>query len=256
MSRLTALFQRGKVVELGEDENGPVLIWLNALSSIEREECILDGAVAQAAERELNGSGTAPFEAMRTELENTDRVTIIEALCATKATEAWVLAQDDLHADEKWRGDKLLLIERADAAVASGMELTEEERERLNALNSEYLSDWKAKAAARIEAIRSEFKSVETRELVEAYLKAWIDARALKSQADEYRISQLFYSTRVCRAKKREDGGYDHAACEDHSSLVFPDRQTVRRQPDDLLGLLIPVADEIDRQGGDAVGKQ
>lgn len=256
VSRLTALFQRGKVVKLGEDETGPVLVWMNALTATEREECILDGAVAQARERELNGAGTPTYDAMRAELEKTDRPQIIEALCMTRGAETWALAQDDLHADEKWRGDKLLLVERGDAAIQSGMELSPEERDRLTALNDEYLADWRAHAQKRIEALKAEYNALETRELIAAYLKAWTDTRALKAQADEYRISQLYYSTRACRASEREDGGYDHGACEDHVALVFPDRLTVRRQPDTLLQELIPVADEIDRRGGDALGKQ
>lgn len=256
VSRLTALFQRGEVVELGEDENGAVLVWMNALTSIEREECILDGAVAQAAERQLNGPGSSTYEAMRAELEKADRDSIIQALCLNRATEAWSLGQDDLHADEEWRGDKLLLIERGDAALAAGMDLSAEEKARLTELNDAYLAAWTEKTTARVEAMRAEYRTLETRELIAAHLKAWSDARALKAQADEYRISQLYYSTRVCRARKLDDGSYNHTACEDHNQIVFPDRLSVRRAPDELVSLLTPVADRIDRLGGDALGKR
>jgi hypothetical protein len=123
------------VVKLGEDEAGDVLVWINALTSIERDECVLDASVAQAAERELNGPGSNTFEAMQVELEKAPRDQIVEGLCLNRASEAWMLGQDDLHADEEWRGDRLLLIERLDASIEQGMEISDEEREKYSELN-------------------------------------------------------------------------------------------------------------------------
>lgn len=243
-------------MELGEDDNGQIRVWVNALTSIEREECILDGAVAQAAERTLNGPGSTAYEAMLAELEKSDRDKIIEGLCLSRATEAWALGQDDLHADENWRGDRLLLIERMDAAIQAGMELSEEERTKLGELNEAYLADWRTKSQERVEAMRAEYRTQETRELIRSYMRAWTDSRALTAQADEYRVSQLFYGTRVCRARKLDDDSYDHSECAEHNQLVFPDRRSVRMAPDALIQILVPVADRIDREGADALGKR
>jgi hypothetical protein len=84
---------------------------------------------------------------------------------------------------------------------------------------------WKEKAQARVEAMKAEYRARETRELIAEYLTAWLDTRALKAQADEYRISQLYFSTRVCRAVQKDDESYDHSACEGHAHPRLPQPQ-------------------------------
>jgi hypothetical protein len=258
-ARLSALFRRGEVVDLSEhagDEGERLLIWMNALTHVEREEAVLDGAVAQALSRQVHGPGSPAYTALEEELHESDRPAVIEQLLKSRSSEAWQLAQDDLHADEYWRGDRLALIERADASMNSGMPVDEAEMAALNELNEKYLADWMDAAKARIERMRREYEDTPTADLIEAHLKQWADTKALRAQMTEYRVSQLYLSTRVCSATATTAGGYDHTDCQDHSQLMFPNRNAVRQAPDELLEILYPVADRIDREGGDALGKR
>lgn len=256
-SRLSALFRRGEVIDLGPDPDGvPLLLWMNAMNAIEREEAVLDGMVAQALARQIYGPGSQKYEGLESELHESDRQRIIEAMLMSRSVDAWNLGHDDLHADEYWVGDRLLLVERGDASLESGLDLDPEQREAMAELNTKYLADWKTKAAARVERMRREYEDESTAELITKYLAQWTDSHALRAQANEYRITQLFFSTRTCLGTPKTDGGFRHDDCGDHGEFVFPNRESVRRADDALLERLIPVADRIEREGGDALGKR
>lgn len=257
-ARLSALFRRGEVIDLSEyaGEGQTLLVWMNAMTNVEREEAIVDGAVAQALARQMYGPGSQTYSALEDELHEADRPLVIEQLLKSRASEAWNLGQDDLHADDYWRGDRLTLIERSEASIESGMKVSDAERAALVDLHEKYLADWLEATKRRIERMRREYEDKPTPELIEAHLKQFTDSKALKAQLTEYRVTQLYLSTRVCSGTRTDGGGYNHDACENHPELMFPSRNAVRQAPDELLEILYKVADRIDREGGDALGKR
>jgi hypothetical protein len=252
---LTNIFQRGEPVEFSEDD-GVFYLYVAAMNDVEREEAVLDGAVAQARANVLTGPGSEQYEALKAELELLDRQDLVERLLMTRGVEGWNLGQDDLHADDYWRGDRLLLIERGDASIAAGAALTDEESASLAKLNEEYLAAWRSKTVIRLEGFKAEYESQATEELVTAYLKAYGQVRSMGAQLDEYRITMLLYGTRTCLGKKDEDKGrIDHSACGGHRERVFPARESVRAAPSELISQLLEAAERIDRAGGAALGK-
>jgi hypothetical protein len=254
LTRLTALYQRGEEVEF-EDTDGKFFLYVAALTENEREEALLDGATAQAEARVLNGPGSKRWEGMLSELTRAERPLVIERHLMLRGVEAWMLGQDDLHADDYWRGDRLLLIERGDALVESGAKLDEEERQSLLDLNAEYLTAWRERTVARLKVMQSEYESSSDEDLQNSYLKAFMENMASRSQMEEYRITQLFYGVRACDGVMTSTGKFDHSNCDGHRRMVFPTRAAVRQAPDELKELLIPVGDRLDQQGGDVLGK-
>jgi hypothetical protein len=253
--RLTNIFQRGEPVEFSDDD-GVFYLFVAAMNDVEREEAVLDGAVAQARANVLAGPGSEQYEALKVELERLERQEIIDRLLMTRGVEGWNLGQDDLHTDDYWRGDRLLLIERGDASVTAGATLTDEENASLARLNEEYLAAWRARAVTRLEGFKAEYETQTTEELVTAYLKAYGQVRSMGAQIDEYRITMLLYGTRTCSGKFDEGKGrIDHSACGGHRERVFPARESVRAAPSELTSRLLEAAERIDRTGGAALGK-
>lgn len=253
-SRLTNLFQRGEAVEF-KDGDGSFFLYVAAMNAVEREEAILDGATAQAKAIVLEGPGSENHDTLVAQLQTLSHEDLVKELLPTKGIEAWNLAQDDLHAEDYWRGDRLLLIERGDSAVSAGFDLSDEDHEKLAKLNQEYLAAWREKAVSRLEQFKLELSEKTAGELIEAYAKAFAQARSLSAQVDAYRLTMLYYGTRPCQGTPLEKGSVDHSACGGHQRRLFPSREAVASSPDDLLKILIPVAEKLDRDGSAALGK-
>lgn len=253
-SRVTNLFQKGEAVEF-TDSDGTFFLYVAALNAPEREEAVLDGATAQARATVLNGPGSDTYEALVDNLKVLSHEELVEELLPTKGLDAWNVAQDDVHADPYWRGDRLLLIERGDRAVTAGHQLTEEDNRKLSELNQEYLAAWRTRAVARLEEFRNELNELSDDELIAAYLKAFAQSRTLSAQVDAYRVTMVYYGTRPCQGIKRQDGSIDHAACEGHQRRLFPSREAVANAPTDLLQILVSTAERLDRDGQAALGK-
>lgn len=253
-ARVTSLFQKGEPVRM-EDENGVFFLYVAAMTATEREEAVTDGAVARAREAVATGPDSETGQRLRDELQASDRVEIIERLLVSRGAEAWTLGQDDLHSDEHWRGDRLLLIERGDAILNNGGELPTERMQDLEKLNEEYLAAWREKSIARAALWKTDYESMTTETLVEEYIKTWVATRTLQAQIEAYTSTMLFYGTRVCNGVEESTGRVNHDRCNGHVDRLFPDREAARSMPDPLRERLLPVANNLDQSGQAALGK-
>lgn len=253
-SRVTSLFQKGEAIRF-EDADGAFFLYVAAMNAPEREEAVLDGATAQARATVLNGPGSETYEALMDSLRGMTHDELVNELLPTKGLEAWNIAQDDLHADDYWRGDRLLLIERGDQAVTAGFDLSAEDQAKLAELNQEYLAAWRERTVGRLEEARRELAELSDEDLITAYLKAFAQSRTLSAQIDAYRVTMVYYGTRPCQGVERNDKSIDHSACEGHQRRLFPSREAVASAPTDLLQLLVTTAEKLDRDGQAALGK-
>ena len=242
--RISNLLIKGKQVLLGSDNDGPVYVWVQALNSPQHEEAVRDGAMALARSRLSYQPGNPEYDALLGELDLADKDDLIAGIISTvRIADIWAKAQDDLHADEKWRDSgKLDLIERGDEAIKDGLKMSDDQLKSLAALNIEYQNDWRACAEIRVGLMKQELAGTPKNKLIDEYINAWVSMRTAREQIEEYETTSVYYAVRFCEARKEGD----HSRCGNHTERWFDRRKDVRDGPDLLLQKSLEALRELD----------
>jgi hypothetical protein len=252
-ARLTALFERGKTVKVGEDDEGALFIFVAALNAVEREDALLDGATALArAKLLLVDSETSDL--VESELHTSSREEIVGQLALFRSAEAWALSRADLATEEYWRGDRLLLLERGDELIAAGRELSVEESEAWRKIGEEYQVAWQEAATKRMGQIITSYDDKSDREVQDEFLLRWQTRRCEREQQQAYNATMIWHSARWCYATEAS-GKLNHSECDGHKGRVFPNRIAVKDAPDALIEPILAAALQLENDGGDALGK-
>lgn len=247
--RISKLFIRGKVVSLGEDEQGSVLIWVQALTRTQHEEAALAAALVGTRRRLIYKPGFEDYDLLidQMEREATDLDLIDGIIAAKHSSQLWVDAELDLHADPAWRDNgRLDLIRHSDDQLQSGAPISNDESEALVDLNTEYMNDWRRHAAARLAVKQAELGEKTRAELEKEYIDAAVSVRALTDQSREYNVVATFYALRPCSATLTDDGQYTHAACSEHKTPYFSDVADVRQAPDEIIDAVVAALSDLD----------
>lgn len=247
--RISRLFVRGKTVQIGKDEQGPVFIWVQALTRTQQEEASIAGLVALQRQRLTFRPGNPDFDLLKTQMDSevTDDDLIDGIIGVKHMNTIWHDAELDLHADVKWRDSgNLDLIRQSDAQLKSGDIPSPEESEALADLNLEYMTDWQNYAAARLEAKRSELRDLSRAELEDLYVDAAVSLKTLKAQVREYNIVAVYYALRICSATLDANEQHDHSTCDGHRRQYFTDIEEVRSAPDELSDAVIAALADLD----------
>lgn len=244
--RASRLFIRGTEVLLGQDDMGDVLIWVQALTSTQKEEASLAAAMAGTRKRLTLVPGNEEYDLLKLQMdtEATDSDLVDGIIAAKHDRLIWVDAELDLHADPSWReGGRLDLIRMGDAQLASGAEMTNEEATAVAALNEAYMIDWRRYANARLAAKRAELTEKTRPELEQEFVEAAVSLQTLGIQAREYNFIAVFYAMRQCSATLA-DGTYNHLQCSHQQ--YYHEISDVRTAPDELIEATVAALSDLD----------
>lgn len=245
LKRVVDLFTEGQVVEVGADENGPVLVWVNKLNSFEDEDCRRDGQAARAERMLEMQSGENPQMAtLRLEIEGFEDYQIVTELAGFKFEEDYMLAVDDVEMDKDWR-EKLEYVRRGQSMLDDAdVPENSERRERLAQINSEYMEAVQEACKKRQEARKADWSNMPRIDLEEAYLEEVVNRLGMVAYMEERRITELFYALRDCRAVKDDNDRWDHSKC-NHRHRLLSDRSEVRTLPEEMLKLVLDVLNDV-----------
>ncbi len=230
LHRVTDLFVTGRelVLQAGPD---PVLLWINKLNSFQRGDAQRDGAAAQARRMAALTEDSDEIQAALVRLDDLDRDEVIGFLVRQYDDEDFLAAVDDVRADESWT-EKLEIVDRAQALEDEGSPPTDEERQAVLTINQDYLTAVQEARERRVEERRTDYAEVPIEELRKEYVEAYKKRISMATFMVEYEKTQVYYATRDCEAKAREDGTWDHAGCT-HKPLL-PGRAAVAEMPEEL----------------------
>lgn len=247
--RISKLFVRGKVVSLGQDDEGEVLMWVQALTKTQHEEASIAAATSGTRKRLLYKAGYPDYDLLLEQMELEATVDdLVDGIIAAKYMNIiWVESELDLHTDPAWRENgRLDLIRMGDAQTQSGAEMSNEESAAIAELNQEYMTDWQRCAAARLATKRAELQEKSRSDLEVEFIEASVSIRTLEEQARQYHNVAIYYAMRPCSATSSEGGNWSHAGCDNHKTLYFRDMIDVQSAPDEIKEAVIAALTDLD----------
>lgn len=237
--RITDLFVEGEVVYLGDHPvtHTPVVVWVNKLNSFEREECQRDGILRRSERLAELTKGSPETRAVEVEMSFWSDEELVAKYVEGQASEIYLEALDNLSVRpdfrelEDWvrRGPQIQeTAATGDTRIATLEAKIDEYTTRL-ALERQRVADERTAQYGERPRVQME----------KAFLEEWRTNRAFADFADTKRVSELYFSVRVCKATllTTELSGervWDHSAC-DHNQRFFTDRDSIRRLPDEAM---------------------
>lgn len=245
LKRITDLFIEGREVELGYDEqNEPVLIWVNKPNSFEEEESRRDGLAARTEHMlELKDDAHPDVANVLSQLSGWDKGKLIQARVNQKYDEDFMQALNDLESDKDWAERLEYLRRTAPILDDAGVSADDPRRTRYTEVNGEYMkaiSDGVAKVQAERSADLADFSREE---LTEQYISDFREREAFGRFMAEKRVTELYFAIRDCQAT-RKDGKWDHLGC-DHRKRLLMARADVRSLPQGVIETVINVLDNM-----------
>ena len=220
------LYVLGTEVELRDGS----VIWVQALNPFEHDEAQRIGAAARArfqlAMREYGSDELVRFEAQAGEMTKELKARRVAEI---KAAEVIQKAIGEIEADEDW-AEVRAILDRSEEL----QEGTEEEKKLIAAKNREYIEEVNKRVDEEREYLEKKWLAAETEELDEALREMWVDNIAAEKAVREYELVEVFYGARACEGVKRDDGTWDHEACEGHVLTAFEEKADVRGLPSEL----------------------
>jgi len=243
LSRITDLFLEGKELHFGDDDTGkPILVWVNKLNSFEDEEARRDGSAARSMRLLALNDENPEIMSAREELAEFTRAELVEIIAAQSFDEDYLLAIDDVEADDDW-ADNLEALRMSLLLKDSDIPEDDPRWAQSSELNQKYVVTINELTAKRQTDRQNEYSRMDLDELMDQFIKNWKARVGLGEFFAEQRITQLFYALRDCQATAKPDGGWDHSKCR-HERLL-QERSQVRGLPEDLLERGIETLGEI-----------
>lgn len=216
-------------------EDGTVM-WLQVMNPFEVDEARKDAQTARArfslAMKEI---GTPEYDQVRASFSDRGSDEIVDELVEGKQSEIFVKASNDIETDPEWK-DKLDIIQRSDDILA----LPEDDPEHM--LLAQVNAEWVAEVQRRIkddsEYERESLDKLGFDQLLEEYMKEWVDRRGSARALVAYNVTETFYACRACDAAPDEEGLFtkeSHAGCNGHRERVFEQKDDIRSLPEELL---------------------
>lgn len=232
--RLTDLYVNGTEFVT---KDGSVM-WLQVLNQFERDDAIGDAQAARARlTLTLRDSDGDEMMKVRNAFDVAGREGAIEQVIAYGAAERFVKAINAVESDPAWT-ERLSVIKRGDDLM---VDPDEEERQLISKVNLEYSEAVEQFEQDEAELARQELEMLSDDELLDEYVKGYIDRRGNALAMAEYALVEVWYATRCCDAVEAGDGTWDHSACGKHQLKVWEHRADVKDEPDELLNGLADV---------------
>lgn len=243
--RLTDLYVNGKAVPLTDGTH----LWVQALNSYQRDECVSDAQVARSrlvmALRE-NGTERIKIEGKYYEA---GRDAMIADLAIHRATAKMGTYVDDMRADPEWkeRMDILMRTDETDTATP----LTLEEVALLATVNQAIMDELAKREKEEVDYLTQSLSKLDDDEIIDEWTEDWLENRGGEIAQGEYRLTEVWYATRWCTATVIDGAELDHSTCDGHQQKVFETRQHVRDVPSELLTLIHAGLTELNVVGSD-----
>lgn len=235
--RLPDLYSAGRVFEA----DGGILIWLQVMNSLERSDALQDAFAAQARlALALDDDDSDDSIRMRVVFESGGRDQALDQLRDTHVLDAQLMVLDEIQAEEDWK-EKVTVIQRSGdlASIPS-----EAERESVRKIHLDFAEEFERRLADELATKRASYAHLDDEGLFREYRQWWAKQRGSEVGIVEFRFTELAYSARACSATKRDDGTWNHDACEQHTQRIWT-RDEVKSLPESLLEPLFTVlADE------------
>ena len=243
LSRITDLFQEGREMVFGEDDTGPIIVWVNKLNSFEEEEARRDGAAARSLRVLALGDDSPEVRAAQSELGELTRSELVEIIAAQGFEEDYLLAIDDVESDKDWT-EKLSAMRTIFLIDDAELGTEDPRRQQAIDLNSEYMVEVNKRAAKRQTDRQVEASDKSLDELFALFVQNWKGREGLSEFFAEQRVTQIFYALRDCQGTiKNDEKTYDHTRCT-HKRLL-EDRSQVRSLPQEVLEQVLAVLSDI-----------
>lgn len=264
LRRVTDLFVEGTELFLGmDDEQKPVIVWVNKLNSFEVEEARRDGVAARGLRQvELQKAESPERAAIMARIDKWSDEELAQNRVAQIADEIWLQVINDLEADEEW-AEKVAMVRRMPQLLADANAPEDDPRRKeLEELNLAYLEEVRVRNERSQREKLEEFKGEDREKLVEAFVEQWEARVSLEEFMAERRITELFMALRDCQAEEIPDGQggrrWNHARC-DHTQRLLDTRSQVKTLPEGVLdkasevleGLTVP-----QRESGNSVAPE
>jgi hypothetical protein len=245
--RIEDLFVEGEECLLGQDETGPVVVWVNKVNSFDAEEARKDGAVERGRRiAELSKPDNVELLGIQAQVNSWDLERLADNRVQQQSDKLSLAALDDIEADHKELLDR---VRRGPELLADAdLDPKDERFQQLQRDQGEYFRILREAQAKHFEDAKDKALELTRDQLVEDFIEAWRDRAALEGFMTEQRITELWYAMRECDATIIEWNGadpvFDHENC-DHSKRLLPGRAQVRRMSDAALDKIIHVYDNL-----------
>lgn len=251
LRRVTDLFVEGTERHLGMDnENKPILIWVNKLNSFEVEEARRDGLVRRGERMmQLSKEESPERLSLKSSISRWTDDELAEARVNQVTEEIYLQVINEIEGEEAWR-DKLGMLRRlpqllADQQAPEG----DPRRTQLDEIITEYLDTIRTRQEARQKDRLADFAQLGRDKLETDFFEAWLNRTSLDEYMEEKQVTELFYAIRDCVGTEKgrsEDGAilWDHSDC-DHSSRLCSERAQVRSLPEAVIEKAIEALEAI-----------
>jgi hypothetical protein len=234
--KLTDLYVRRLRVEGLPDDMD---VYVRAINSFERDECAEAATIARSRmimALENKGEERLKIEARFAEF-GTDKMRdeLVEARMEDKIPEV----VNGIRDDPEWR-ERMAVLERSDND--SGRAMTESEVELISKLNTEFFDEMNRRRDEEEELQKLLTSQMDDEELLQAYLKEWLEKRARKLANEEYNLTEVLLATEWGDGEK-----------------LFESKKDVRDAPGDLYEAILSTLQKMamdDRDPKDSASDQ
>lgn len=204
------------------------VIWVQALNPFERDEAMRTAAAArsrfQLAMKEIGSDELVTFRADAGQIPRERKAT---QLAEMKASEALTRIISEIEADDEWAEVKEVL-DRADELN----EGSDEEKQLVEKKTREYMEEINKRLKDERDFLEKRYLESPDEELDSELEELWVEAESNRRATDEYELVEVLLGARACDAVERDDGTWDHSACESHILTAFEDRREVKSLPE------------------------
>lgn len=226
--RVTDLYVTGKELVL---KDGSVL-WMQVLNPFEADEARHDAQTTRARlVLALKEHGSEELTKVEGQLASRDRADIVAYIADLRAGERWLKIMDDIRNDPDWQ-ERLDIVERHDELMARPPE--DAERKLYDQINADYVAEVNARLSDERAFETKRLDDLSYDELRDEYKQLWIDQRGGDVAYAEYQLTEWWYAARACDGVQRDDGTWDHSACDGHQLRVWESKAEVRALPKEL----------------------
>lgn len=249
LRRVTDLFVEGTEMPLGmDDQNKPVVVWVNKLNSFEVEEARRDAVAARGLRLlELEKEDNPERQAMLSQVGRWSDDRLREARVDQQSDELYLAVVNDLEADEEW-GEKIGMLRRLPQLLQDeNAPVDDPRRKQVDELNGAYLEQLQERLRKAQQDALKDFEGLDRETLVEDFMEAWRNRLSLDEYMQEKRRTELYYALRDCSASLvKFDGGerWDHSGC-DHTQRIVPSRGQVSTLPQGVIERAMDVMDGV-----------
>lgn len=235
LRRVTDLFVEGTEYHAGDDENGPVVLWINKLNSFQAAEAQKD-AIARRyiAIAALKNSGEYDGFVAETEMTPIDR--LAQDWVDMSFTEIYMEAANEIDLDSELKEQREALERVEGLQDDAGAVEDSAEREQTIEIKRTWIGRFQELQAAKAAEWLRDAKAMPAEDLRAKIHEKWRELRTHSEYDREHRATQLFFAIRHCSAR-RVDDKWDHTGC-DHSKQWLADRSEVHGLPEELLTAL------------------